>query len=121
MEKFDFIFNSEAGEKKTFQLANGYISTTSILFEKEKVVAVVSAKGKVDLFDLVDNLIETKELPEVTVGKEVYDEVVCCVSNGKITLEFPTYEWIDNYPNCDGEHDRWDTKKVGSETVSFEV
>ena len=35
MEKFDFIFNSEAGEKKTFQLANGYISTTSILFEKE--------------------------------------------------------------------------------------
>ncbi|MBQ5591271.1 MAG: hypothetical protein IIU65_06290, partial [Clostridia bacterium] len=109
------------GEKKTFQLANGYISTTSILFEKEGVIALISAKGKVEILDKNDSVVETKILPAVTIGKEVYDEVACFVSNGKIILEFPTYEWIDNYPNCDGEHDRWDTKEIGRETISFEL
>ena len=117
--RIDFVYNSEMG-KSTFQLASGYISETNILFEKEGVVAVIQAEGSVEFFDANDTLLAKSELPPVDDGKNKYQEVCCNSEAGSLVLQFPIYEWIDNYPNCDGEHDRWDTRTIGYKTIEFD-
>lgn len=119
-EKFDIVFNSEKENNKGFQIASGFISETKILFEKENLIALIHAKGCVKFFDLSERLLSEFNLPSVESGKGVYEEVVIEVEGNSVILKFPTYEWIDNYPNCDGEHDRWTTRKIGEETVSYE-
>lgn len=116
--KFDFVFDSTKDNGKEFQLANGHISETNILFEREDVAAMVYAQGKIEFF-ADGELVATRKLPEVDGGKGVYDTVICVVKGDLIELSFPIYQWIDTYPNCDGEHDRWVTRKIGCEVVEF--
>lgn len=104
-----------------FQIASGYISETVLLFERENVIARVQAKGQVTFFDLNGAVLASGEVPAETGGREVYQELSCQVADGKLILLFPIYQWIDNYPNCDGEHDRWDTKRVGAHTLTFDI
>lgn len=120
--KIDIVFNSEkdSGEN-CFQIANGYVSETAILFEKEGVVAVLEAKGSVDLYNMENELIASGEVPAEEDGKQVYQEVCCKVEENTITISFAIVEWIDNYPHCDGEHDRWDTRTVGCHDLTFNL
>ena len=104
-----------------FQIASGYISETVILFEKENVIARVQAKGQVTFCDLSGAVLASGEVPAEEGGREVYQELSCCVEDGKIRLLFPIYQWIDTYPNCDGENDRWVTKQVGAHTMTFDI
>ena len=120
-EKFDIIFNSEKENNKGFQIASGFISETKILFEEENIIALIHAKGSVKFFDLSEKLLSEINLPSVESGKGVYEEVIIEVKENSIILKFPTYEWIDNYPHCDGEHDRWSTRKIGEEIIKFEL
>ncbi len=39
-----------------------------------------------------------------------YREVRLLWKQGFLSLQFGQVEYIDNYPNCDGEHDRWDER-----------
>lgn len=120
MKDYDKVFNSEENIGiKSFQLATGYISSTTILFEKEKIVAKIEAKGHIDYFDCEDTLIASFDVPSQTGGKETYNEVLCETEENTIVLKFPIVEWIDNYPNCDGEHDRWDAQTIGYNTLKF--
>lgn len=121
-QKFDKIICSDR-EKDTgyFQIASGYISETVILFEKENVIAQVQAKGQVAFFNRNGELLASGEVPAMTGGRELYEELSCCVEDGKISLLFPVYQWIDTYPNCDGENDRWITKRVGAHTLTFRM
>ena len=114
--KADIVYNSECGVKK-YQIASGYISETVILFEKEETVACVYAEGRVEFFDTDGNLISQGKVESQTGGREVYEEVVCEADENCITLKFPIVKWIDNYPNCDGEHDRWDSVVIGYNTL----
>lgn len=116
--KIDFVFDSAKDNGKEFQLANGHISETNILFERENIVAVIYAQGKIEFY-ANGEFVEVRELPKVESGKGVYDAVICNVSGDLFELSFPIYKWIDTYPNCDGEHDRWVTRKIGCETVEF--
>jgi len=117
--KIDFVFDSEKDNGKEIQLANGHISTTGILFSKEKFVAVIDAGGTVEFFR-ADECVAKADLPKVDSGKGVYDAVICSVNGNSAEFSFPIYQWIDTYPNCDGEHDRWVTRKVGSENFVFD-
>ena len=120
MKNADIIFNSqEAANGKNFQIASGYISDTVVLFENENIIAVINAKGIVEFYDINDTLLAKGELPENDGGKNVYEEIFCQAANGVITIKFPILEWIDNYPHCDGEHDRWDSKKIGEHVLAF--
>lgn len=120
--KIDITFNSEKDtNKKSYQLASGYISQTTILFEKENVVAVIQARGSVEFYNMDDALIAAGNVPSVESGRGLYEEICCQVENNMLKLQFPIYEWIDNYPNCDGEYDRWDTKKVGVHTLTLDL
>lgn len=120
--KFDITFNSEKdSNEKAYQLALGYISQTTILFRKENVAAVIQAKGAVEFYNMDNVLIAAGNVPEAEGGRGLYEEVYCQVENNRLKLQFPVYEWIDNYPNCDGEYDRWDTKKVGVHTLILDL
>ena len=120
--KEDIIFNSETTKGSvSFQIASGYISETLILFENENIVALIEAKGQVKFYNMSDELLAQAEAPAVGSGKGVYEEVLCQVKDNLIEIQFSIYEWIDNYPHCDGEHDRWDTRIVGYHTVAFDL
>ena len=103
-----------------FQIPSGYISEMSILFEKENVIAQVQAKGQAAFYDLDGQLLASGEVPAAG-GREVYEELCCQVEEGKLALLFPVYQWIDTYPNCDGENDRWIARKVGAHTLTFDT
>lgn len=38
-----------------------------------------------------------------------------------IKLEFPIYKWIDHYPHCDGEHDRWEQQIIGYRELALDL
>jgi hypothetical protein len=119
MEKFDKVYDSAVGAQ-TFQLANGHISTTAVYFEKEQLLAKIEATGSVSFFDCEGKLLQSATVPQEKEGKEVYTEVACAVESGAVLLKFPIVQWIDNYPHCDGEHDRWDARTVGYHVVCFD-
>lgn len=120
--KIDITFVSGTSKGDAiYQLASGYISTTTILFEKENIVAVVEAEGNAEFYDMSDNLIASAKAPEVDNGKGKYVEIGLDAGSGFVQLKFPIYEWIDNYPNCDGEHDRWDTRIVGFNPMTLDL
>ncbi len=104
-----------------FQIASGYISETVLLFEKENVIARVQAKGQVAFYNRNGELLASGEVPAETGGRELYEELSCRIEAGKILLLFPIYQWIDTYPNCDGENDRWVTKRVSAHTLIFDM
>ena len=116
------IFNSESNpDGKGFQLATGYCSTTNILFEKQSINVSVEAKGEVKFSDEKGNLLVSANLPEIEEGRGVYENICCKADGDVITLEFPIVKWIDNYPNCDGEYDRWDSVKVGCHILRYNI
>ncbi len=122
MNNYDHIYTAaDDSNEKNFQLASGYISTTVIAFETAMISAKIEACGIVDFYTADGSLISSVNIPEQTGGTEKYHEVLCRYENGNVTFRFPIVKWIDNYPNCDGEHDRWDTVTIGYHTVNFDV
>lgn len=117
--QYDHIFDSAAADEQKFPLACGFISTTVIFFEKEAVAARIEASGSVEFLDPEGKCLHTTRVPPQTGGAEHYEEVLCSVKAGQVRLGFPIYEWVDHYPNCDGEHDRWSTRTVGYEKLTY--
>ena len=48
-----------------------------------------------------------------------YDGVRLCWTPAALTVEFGHTEEVDNYPNCDGESDRWSTRWVTEHTATL--
>lgn len=120
MNTYDHVYNaSNDGCEIKLQLANGYISQTTVLFESANICARVDAVGSVEFLDCNGNAVASAEAPEETSGKKKYTELLCRYDGENIILRFPIVKWIDNYPHCDGEHDRWDSVIIGYHTVTF--
>ena len=118
----NIVFDSKTEKNGAlFQIASGYDSETRILFEKEGVIVKIRAEGQVDFYDAAEQLLASAKMPSQEGGREVYQDVGCGVEGTSVILRFPIYQWIDNYPHCDGEHDRWDTRTVGYHTVTFDL
>lgn len=114
---FDSV-NCPKGE--VINLACGYISLNEIKFVNEKIIVKIEAKtGKVDFCSL-----ESNELLSVKVatpsGDEKFSEVKCAVEGDTIKLGFPQYTYKDNYPNCDGESDRWTKTIVDFDFLTYD-
>lgn len=120
MPTYDKIFKSEEYKEKKYQLASGYISTTTVFFEAERIGVTIEAKGGVVFFDGEGTELAAVKMPVQSGGREVYEDVVCSTSDGSLVLRFPIVKWIDNYPHCDGEHDRWDSEIIGWHTLVFD-
>ena len=97
---------------KTIELACGHISLTKIAFVNENITAHVEAKtGEVDFYDSKTKKCLSTKIETPLLGDEKFSEVKCIVEGEQIKLGFPQYTYKDNYPHCDGEHDRW-TKTI---------
>ena len=122
--KFDKTYiTSQAAEPENCHLACGFITRTDILFKEENIAAVIERTGEIQ-FGKADDMRTT--LASVTVpkqegGREIYMDVTYSVENGQIVLKMPIYRWIDRYPHCDGESDRWDTETIGYHTVRYDL
>lgn len=118
---YDIVFKNETSSPHWHhQLASGYISETKVFFRDEGVVAVVQAKGSVEFFDTEGKLIASGSVPQNSGGREVYEQIRLQVEDGLIKLHFPITEWVDNYPHCDGEHDRWDSRITGYHVLALD-
>jgi len=116
------IFHSDIDPAdREFQLASGYISTTCITFENEGIRTVIQAPGKVEFFGAGDVLLAAAAVAPQEDGRQLFEDVRCSVADGTIVLRFPVYQWIDNYPHCDGEYDRWDKRTLGYHTLRFDL
>lgn len=120
---YDVIFDSALhpdGEMVT--LASGYISLTKIGFVKEQITVAVEAKtGAVDFYDEEDKKLLSAKIETPAAGDEKFSEVKCMAESGIINLGFPRYTYKDNYPHCDGEHDRWTKTVAGYTFLSYDM
>lgn len=109
------IFNSnEFPDGRLISLAAGHISMTRIEFKNENVVVFIDAKtGEVRFNNINFNKLLTTNIKTPSTGDEKFSEIKCFVEDNLIKLGFPEYQYKDNYPNCDGEYDRW-TKTISS-------
>ena len=105
----EVIFNSNLYPNgEMVQLACGYISLTKIEFVNENVTAAIEAKtGEVDFYDSEAKKLLSTKIETPLLGDEKFSEVKCIIDGEQIKLGFPKYSYEDNYPHCDGEHDRW--------------
>lgn len=119
----EIVFDSAScPEPKLIGLASGHISLNRIVFSRQNISVTIEARtGAVEFFDLAGNkLLSAKaELPRS--GDEKFSEVRCGADDGQITLGFPRYSYKDNYPNCDGEYDRWTKIISGFTDLCYDV
>ena len=54
-------------------------------------------------------------------GDEKFSDLMCIVTDGVIKLGFPQYSYVDNYPNCDGESDRWTKTVSGFNYLCYDI
>lgn len=98
----------------------GHVENTKVLFDNEHIFITVLKEGEIT-FESVDGAL----LSKITIGPDtknkMHENVYCKANNGKIKVWLPIIEYIDNYPNCDGEHDRWSSKEIAYDVVEFDV
>lgn len=122
MKPYDHLFDStKAPGYADYQLACGFISTTRIFFRNEQILAVIQSKGHVDFYDAEDHLLASADAIETAYGRKRYMDLRCRVADNAVILDFPIYEWHDNYPHCDGEYDRWDATVVGFRPMRLDL
>lgn len=115
------VFNSANNpDGEVIALACGHISLNEIEFTNEGIiVSVESRTGEVVFYDLQKNELSRTKI-QLPAGDERFSEIKCDVEGEKLLLGFPEYSYKDNYPNCDGEHDRWTKTICGFKTLSFD-
>ena len=106
---------------KVVNLACGYISLNEIEFVYEKVIVIIEAcTGEIEFCDMQLNKLLSFRVQTPTEGDEKFSEVKCVVEGQKIKLGFPQYNYVDNYPHCDGEHDRFSKTVSGFDFICYD-
>lgn len=75
---------------------------------------VVSRTGETLFYDADGSL-----LASVAGVEGSFSEVRLQWKSEELTIQFGHMEEVDNYPNCDGEHDRWSSRWVADRTVTL--
>ena len=112
---YDHIIKAEETlEEKCFHLACGYYDTTAFLFEKAGFAAVVNCNGTFTFYTVAGEQLETVKAKPMQDGRGCYMDIFITTDGDRVIFRLPDYIWYDNYPDCDGESDRWDTKIIGT-------
>lgn len=115
--QYDRIFDSSSNSSgKSFEIEDK--NSIVIFFEKEQIVLYVDTDGNA-VFSTVDGAELYKTKAEETDRR--YLDFFCQVIDNTITVKFRTVKYIDHYPHCDGEHDRWSTIIVSESPVSYTI
>lgn len=101
------------------------IDPTAVFFEVERITATVDSLGHIEFFDqdkqslgFVD--VPAAESPDLYAHSGQYGEVHCRAESGRVIFDLPVYRWVDHYPHCDGESDRWSRYVVRWFRVEFD-
>ena len=112
--RYDHIITSSEDLKEArFHLSCGYYDTTSFFFEKANFSVTIHCRG---IFTFQRGGAEpvTVRAKPMTDGRGCYMDVFITTTDDGAIFRLPDYIWYDNYPDCDGESDRWDTKIIGT-------
>ena len=114
---YDFVFDSEkkiwGRNYEEVEIDRETKPKVSILFEREGIVLCADCDGNALFGDLDNNVIHEGKVE----SSNYFSRVHVRVSEGKPIAELPITKWIDHYPHCDGEHDRW--SEITIDTVTF--
>jgi len=117
--KYDHTFDSGRTKyEKEFEIDLERFSPLTVFFQNEGVVLQADRHGCAIFLDEDGNELYRER---ATHDNGYFGEVLCCVSGSAISVCFPTVEWIDHYPNCDGEYDRWSKRIVAKHYVRFDI
>ncbi|MBQ4037023.1 MAG: hypothetical protein IJC84_02740 [Clostridia bacterium] len=78
-------------------------------------VILASSNGEVNFQDLDGN-----ELVWIPERDQSYRSVRLLWQEGRLLLQFGSYQTVDLYPHCDGESDRWETRWVSGRELSLD-
>ena len=114
---YDFVFDSEkkiwGRSYEAVEFDGETKPTVSILFEREGIILYADHNGEALFCDLDNNVIHRGKAESANRFSRVHVRVC----EGKAIAEFPITKWIDHYPNCDGEYDRWSEVVVDTITI----
>lgn len=79
-------------------------------------VIEASRAGEVRFFDEDGTL-----LASVPESPKEYAQIELSWQQDVLSLQFGCTETVDNYPNCDGESDRWSTEWITQRTVTLNL
>ena len=110
-KRYDSAASCEPLEIKAFYYTA--IEPTVVHFEQEKIFVSMDSLGHFEFVDEEQNKLAVLDYPVSKDPSEYghsaqYGEIRCSSDGKEITIFLPVYGWEDNYPNCDGESDRWD-------------
>ncbi len=77
---------------------------------------IVSNAGEAVFYDAAE-----REIARAEAGADSYKKVILHWQQDALSLEFGHVETVDNYPNCDGESDRWSTEWIVQRTVILHI
>lgn len=112
--KYDHIIQTlENPAQQRFHLSCGFYETTSFFFEPINLSVEIHCKGEFVFRTAEGEVLEKVQAQPMDSGRECYMDVLITSTEQEILFQLPEYAWIDHYPNCDGESDRWDAKIIG--------
>lgn len=98
----------------------GHAEDTEIHFPEHNIFVTVLNNGKLTFYNEKHN-----EIAQLTVTPNtengMHDNIYCKCESGKITFWFPIVTYVDNYPHCDGEYDRWSVKYIAYDCLIFDI
>ena len=100
-------------EQQRFHLSCGFYDTTSFFFEKANLRVDIHCCGSFTFYSADGAKLETFRLRPMDTGRECYMDVLITAADDAVIFRLPEYRWIDHYPHCDGESDRWSTEIIG--------
>lgn len=115
--KYDFIYKDENYSfQNTFELEFESDEPITVLFERDGIILRTDRFGNaIFLNEGGEELMRGAATSES--GRFI--EVHLVASKDEIRVNFPVIKYIDHYPNCDGEHDRWSKRIVASNYIIF--
>ncbi len=75
---------------------------------------IVSDTGEAVFYDA-----EGRKIARAEGGADSYKKVILIWKQDTLSLEFGCVVTVDNYPNCDGESDRWSEEWVAQRRITL--
>lgn len=112
--KYDHIItSSENMNQEHFHLSCGFYETTYFLFQNVNLRIDIHCKGEFTFCTAEGKKLKTIKAKPMNSGRGCYMDVLITTTKDMFIFQLPEYEWIDHYPNCDSESDRWGTRIIG--------
>lgn len=98
----------------------GHIDDTRMHFVNEKLFVTVKERGNIT-FAHEDGRVLAQVFVDPHTMNGLHGDCLCTLCCGKILLFFPLYHFIDTYPDCDGEYDRWIAREAGFQRLEYDI